>query len=126
MRDGGDRLCPCLLCNLWKNRVSKSIQEVFREWEWDDLTQARQARDDRARELAAQGYRCVCETLYTVVGDGVFVLTATPIEPVTDAAPEESKSPLSRRSRNEPGQISHLRENSTAPRRIRPPARRRR
>lgn len=56
-----------------------SIQEVFIEKDWDDAGAARQQRDQRAIELQAQGLICTCENLYTVEGQRVFVLVATPV-----------------------------------------------
>jgi hypothetical protein len=52
-------------------------QEVFLETTWEDAEAARQARDDRAAQLEAQGWVCTCETLATVEGRLVFVVVAT-------------------------------------------------
>jgi hypothetical protein len=56
------------------------IQEVFLEKDWEDLREARSARDQRVAELQAQGFICNCETLQTVYGQHVFVLQAMPLE----------------------------------------------
>jgi hypothetical protein len=101
--------------------VTKPIQEVFREWEWEDLAQTRQARDQRADELNAQGYRCVCETLYTVWGHCVFVLTATPMESMKTVESAESKPPLILRSQGEERRASRLNTPSLLERKIKPP-----
>ena len=53
------------------------MQEVFLETTWEDAEAARQARDDRAAQLTAQGLVCTCETLATVEGRLVFVVVAT-------------------------------------------------
>jgi hypothetical protein len=62
--------------------VSKVIQEVFLELEWNDEAEARKARDLRAQELQQQGYLCVYENLFTVYGYRVFLLKASQPEPV--------------------------------------------
>ncbi|HEY9623160.1 MAG TPA: hypothetical protein V6C78_22580 [Crinalium sp.] len=64
----------------------KPIQEVFLETEWGDEDAARQARDEKACELQAQGLICNCENLYTVDGYRVFLVEATEAE-LEDAPP---------------------------------------
>ncbi|MFM7424015.1 MAG: hypothetical protein ACKO7W_03295 [Elainella sp.] len=63
--------------------MSKLIQEVFLELEWNDEAEARQARERRAQELQQQGYLCVYEDLFTVYGYRVFLLKASLPEPVS-------------------------------------------
>jgi hypothetical protein len=58
----------------------KPIQDVFLETQWGDEETARQARDDRAAQLQAQGLVCNCENLYTVDGYRVFLVEATESE----------------------------------------------
>ncbi|MEB3337079.1 MAG: hypothetical protein VKJ46_06430 [Leptolyngbyaceae bacterium] len=55
----------------------KTIEEVFRELDWEDEQAARQARDARSAELQSQGYLCRHENLYAISGHRVFLLTAT-------------------------------------------------
>jgi hypothetical protein len=79
--------------------VSKSIQEVFLELEWNDEAEARQARDQRAAELQQQGYLCVYENLFTVYGHRVFLLKASLPEPVEAAATSPKRSLVPRLKR---------------------------
>jgi hypothetical protein len=77
-------------------------QEVFLETAWEDAEAARQARDDRAAQLEAQGLVCSCETLATVEGRLVFVVVAT--DPPMTARPRQTQEQIrsSRRPRPEP------------------------
>lgn len=59
----------------------KPVQEVFLETQFDDELAARQARDNRAAQLQAQGLLCTCEDLYTVDGYRVFLVVATEVDP---------------------------------------------
>jgi hypothetical protein len=60
----------------------KTIQETFLETDWGDEETARQARNDRAEQLEAQGLLCTCENLYNVLGYRVFLLEAREAEPI--------------------------------------------
>ncbi len=72
--------------------MSKVIQEVFLELEWNDEAEARNARDQRAQELQQQGYLCVYENLFTVYGYRVFLLKASLPEPVNARKVESDSS----------------------------------
>lgn len=72
--------------------MSKLIQEVFLELEWNDEAEARKARDQRAQELQQQGYLCVYENLFTVYGYRVFLLKASLPEPVNVRKSEAGSS----------------------------------
>lgn len=62
------------------------IQEIFLETDWDDINQARTARDQRAAQLQAQGLVCSYETLYRIHdGHRVFLLEAKPPESIESA-----------------------------------------
>jgi hypothetical protein len=53
------------------------IQEVFLETDWDEVSQARAARDERAAQLQAQGFTCSCSNLYRATdGRRVFLVEA--------------------------------------------------
>jgi hypothetical protein len=79
----------------------KPVQEVFLETEWGDEDAARQARDDRASELQAQGLMCNCENLYTVDGYRVFLVEATEadLEDAPSGRRERYSSPTKRSDR---------------------------
>lgn len=67
------------------------IQEVFVESTWEDASTARQRRDERSKELEATGLECCRETLYTLDGRCVFLVTATPVEPEPPPATSQGK-----------------------------------
>lgn len=53
------------------------IQEVFLETDWDEVPQARAARDQRAAQLQAQGFVCACSTLQRATdGCQIFLVEA--------------------------------------------------
>jgi hypothetical protein len=54
------------------------LPEVFLETHWDDAAIALQHCNIRKAELQAQGFLCTTENLYTVNGDRLFILVATP------------------------------------------------
>lgn len=55
------------------------LQEVFLESDWEDVAQARAARDQRANQLQAQGLICSFEDLFRATdGRRVFLLKAIP------------------------------------------------
>jgi hypothetical protein len=54
------------------------LQEVFLERYWDDAAIALHQREIRKAELEAHGCLCTIKNLYTVNGDRVFILVATP------------------------------------------------
>ncbi|NJR63003.1 MAG: hypothetical protein HC769_31975 [Cyanobacteria bacterium CRU_2_1] len=54
------------------------IQEVFLERHWDDAAIACQHCNIRKADLEAHGFICTIENLFTVNGDRVFILVATP------------------------------------------------
>ena len=70
-----------------------AIQETFLETDWEDEAAARQARDERAAQLQAQGFICICENLYNIAGYRVFVLRATEPEAVEPTATGERSTP---------------------------------
>jgi hypothetical protein len=82
--------------------VSKLIQEVFLELEWNDEAEAQQARDHRAAELQQQGYICVYENLFTVYGHRVFLLKASFPEPVDASPVAKERSLVPRLKRTHP------------------------
>ncbi len=75
--------------------MSSVIQEVFLESDWQDEDEARAARDGRAEQLQAQGFVCICENLFTVAGQRVFLLAAdrseaiVPVEAKPEATPQQ-------------------------------------
>lgn len=73
----------------------KSIQETFLETDWDDEEAARQARDDRADQLQAEGLICTRENLYNVAGYRVFLVEAKEAEPIESS---RRSSPRPRRT----------------------------
>ncbi len=66
----------------------KAMTETFLETGWDDEAEARQARDDRAAALTAQGLVCSCQDLWNVAGRRVFLLEAA--QPEREAIRVES------------------------------------
>lgn len=70
-------------------------QEVFLETAWEDAEAARQARDDRAAQLQAQGLICTCETLATVDGRLVFVVVATEAPMIVTTPRQTQEQPRS-------------------------------
>jgi hypothetical protein len=69
----------------------KAITETFLETDWEDEAEARQARDDRAAELTAQGFVCICQDLWNVADRRVFLVEATQPE-IEDSRFDSSKS----------------------------------
>jgi len=59
----------------------KAVTETFLETGWEDEAEARQARDDRAAVLTAQGFVCSCQDLWNVAGQRVFLVEAAQPEP---------------------------------------------
>jgi hypothetical protein len=90
----------------------KPVQEVFLETEWGDEDAARQARDDRASELQAQGLICNCENLYTVDGYRVFLVEATEanLDDVPSGRRDRYSSPTKRVDRPVPRSSSSEQE----------------
>lgn len=74
------------------------VQEIFLETEWDDEYAARQARDDRASQLQAEGYVTTCENLWTVNGQRVFLIEAARPERIEPTHMEDSSVDRSSRS----------------------------
>ncbi|PSN17590.1 hypothetical protein C7271_16930 [filamentous cyanobacterium CCP5] len=70
------------------------IQETFLETDWEEAEQAREARDQRAAQLEAQGLICSCSTLYRV-NDGYRVFL---VEAQTPEDEEESRKPPKKKS----------------------------
>jgi hypothetical protein len=88
------------LCNFGINL----IQEVFLESDWEEASQARAARDERASQLQAEGLTCSCSTLYRITdGRKVFLVEAqTPEDEAAERQPSKrSSSP--RRPRKDKG-----------------------
>lgn len=76
------------------------IQEVFLETDWDDVQQARAARDARASELQAEGLTCTCSNLFRATdGRCVFLVEAEPPEPMERERTSSRPSSTSRRPR---------------------------
>lgn len=72
------------------------IQETFVETDWEEPTQAKEARDQRAAQLQAQGWLCECSTLYRITdGHRVFFLEAREPEQieVADVRPRKKVVP---------------------------------
>ncbi len=78
------------------------VQEIFLETEWDDEHAARQARDDRATQLQAEGYMTTCENLWTVNGQRVFLVEAARPERIEPTQTEDSPSDRSSRTHTGP------------------------
>ncbi len=55
------------------------IAEAFSEQTWEDADAAKNARDDRAAQLQAAGYECICSNLWNVAGYRVYVVSAEPV-----------------------------------------------
>jgi hypothetical protein len=92
----------------------KPVQEVFLETEWGDEDAARQARDNRASELQAQGLICNCENLYNVDGYRVFLVEATEanLDDTPSGRRERYSSPTKRSDRPVPRSSSSEREDT--------------
>lgn len=71
------------------------IQETFVETDWEEPTEAREARDQRAAQLQAQGWLCNCTTLYRITdGRRVYLLEAREPEQVDlDDRPRKKAAP---------------------------------
>ncbi|MBD0334240.1 MAG: hypothetical protein ICV62_02015 [Cyanobacteria bacterium Co-bin13] len=72
------------------------IQETFVETDWEEPAEAREARDQRAAQLEAQGWLCQCSTLYRITdGRRVFFLEAREPEQidVSDVRPRKKITP---------------------------------
>ncbi|HEY9877125.1 MAG TPA: hypothetical protein V6D29_01655 [Leptolyngbyaceae cyanobacterium] len=85
------------------------IQETFIETDWEEPTEAKAARDQRAAQLQAQGWLCECSTLYRITdGHRVFLLEArepeqievADVRPRKKVVPRQSKPPGERRPRD--------------------------
>ena len=87
------------------------IQEVFLEVDWDDATEARTARDERAAQLRAEGFTCTCATLYRATdGRQVFLVEAQPPDTVGSERASTRPRPASRQRRpkdNAPQKIEY-------------------
>ena len=68
--------------------LSKMLQEVFIESDWEDALVARSQRDCRIAELQTQGLICTAENLWNVQGYRVYLLVALP--DVAEVIPETS------------------------------------
>jgi len=78
------------------------IQEVFLETDWEEASQARAARDERASQLQAEGLTCSCSTLYRITdGRQVFLVEAETPEDENAARQPSKRSPSPRRQRKD-------------------------
>ncbi|MDX2100807.1 MAG: hypothetical protein SFW36_23760 [Leptolyngbyaceae cyanobacterium bins.59] len=62
------------LCTNQDDGLIILMEEVFREIDYEEATDARAARDRRLEELTAQGFSCACENLSTVYGQRVYLV----------------------------------------------------